>query len=187
MTHINILSGTDRPESNALKVANHAVDLYREYGVKSDVISLEDFPLKDVAGGRYGQEIPSVQKFNEQVLSGDGLVFVVPEYNGGFPGILKLFVDYLPFPESFEKYPLCFIGEAAGYFGALRPVEQIQAIAAYRKAHIYPERVFIPRVKKAFDEEERLTDEGKQERLALQAEGFIRFTEQIKEMELINK
>lgn len=186
MTKINILSGTDRPDSNALKVSTYVSDIFREKDVLTEVHSLEDFPLKDVAGGRYGDDIPSVKKFNEGVLSGDGLVIVTPEYNGGFPGILKMFIDYLPFPQAFEKYPLCFIGEAAGYFGALRPVEQLQAIATYRKAHIYPERLFIPRVNKEFDQETGLSDDLKSELLQSQVEGFIMFTEQIKEMELIN-
>lgn len=186
MTKINILSGTDRPNSNALKVSSFVANMFRELDVITKVHSLEDFPLADVAGGRYGDDITSVQRFNEAVLSGDGLVIVTPEYNGGFPGILKLFIDYLPFPEAFEKYPLCFIGEAAGYFGALRPVEQLQAIASYRKAHIYPERLFIPRVNKEFDEDEGLRDDFKSELLQSQVEGFITFTEKIKEMELVS-
>lgn len=187
MIRINILSGTDRPGSNALKISNYVSDLFKNQQVKSEVISLEDFPLKDVAGGRYGDEIPSVQEFNSKVLQGDGLVLVVPEYNGGFPGILKLFIDYLPHPEAFEKYPLCFIGEAAGYFGALRPVEQLQALATYRKAYIYPERLFIPRVKKEFDEEEGLSDDYKSDLLTSQVEEFIRFVNQLGEMELVNR
>jgi chromate reductase, NAD(P)H dehydrogenase (quinone) len=187
MIQINILSGTDRPGSNALKVSNYVAEVFTEKDVVAKVYSLEDFPLKDVAGGRYGDDIPSVQSFNEDVLSGDGLVIVTPEYNGGFPGILKMFIDYLPFPESFKYYPLCFIGEADGYFGALRPVEQLQAIATYRLAHIYPERLFIPRVNKEFDEEEGLRDDFRSELLQSQVEGFITFTEQIREMELINK
>lgn len=184
MSNINILSATDRPGSNALKISNYVAALFEKYGTEAEVISLEDFPLKDVIGGRYGDEIPSVEQFNRRVLRGDGLVLVIPEYNGGFPGILKLFIDYLPFPESFDKYPLCFIGEAAGYFGALRPVEQMQAIASYRNAHIFPERLFIPRVNKEFDEEEGLADDFKSELLDSQVEGFIRFTEQIRKLEL---
>jgi chromate reductase, NAD(P)H dehydrogenase (quinone) len=31
----------------------------------------------------------------------------------------------LKFPETFEKRPVCFVGVAAGIWGALRPVEQL--------------------------------------------------------------
>ena len=50
----------------------------------------------------------------------------------------------LEFPESFEAKPVCFTGLAAGMWGALRPVEQLQAIFSYRNAHILPQRVFLP-------------------------------------------
>jgi len=183
MSRINILSGTDRPGSNALKVSRYTATLFEKEGVQTEVISLEDFPLEDVAGGRYSEKIPSVEEFNHRVLHGDGLVIVIPEYNGGFPGILKLFIDYLPFPEAFDKYPLCLIGEAAGYFGALRPVEQFQAIASYRNAHVYPGRLFIPRVHRDFDEEEGLDDDFKSDLLDSHVEGFIRFTEMIGKVE----
>ena len=30
-------------------------------------------------------------------------VFIVPEYNGSFPGVLKTFIDGLAFPDTFEQ------------------------------------------------------------------------------------
>ena len=36
----------------------------------------------------------------------------------------------------------------AGIWGALRPVEQLQAIFGYRNAYLYPERVFLPGIGK---------------------------------------
>ena len=58
----------------------------------------------------------------------------------------------LPFPESFEQRPVCFVGLAAGIWGALRPVEQLQAIFGYRNAYIFPERVFMPGIGKLLNE-----------------------------------
>jgi|TARA_R100001163_G_C5066398_1_gene204794 NAD(P)H-dependent FMN reductase len=149
--------------------------LYAERNVKAKVVSLEDFPLADVVGGKYGKEITSIKKFREPILEADGIIFVIPEYNGGFPGILKMFIDYLPFPGAFEKMPMAFVGEASGAFGALRPVEQFQMIANYRNALQFPERVFIPRVSKEFDPETGLVDDFKQKLLDSQVENFIKF------------
>jgi NAD(P)H-dependent FMN reductase len=179
MTRINILSATDRPNSNALKVSLYVQSLYEERGVQTKICTLRDFPINDVAGGRYGSDIPSIAEFNDEVLDADGLIMVVPEYNGGFPGILKLWIDYLPFPESFKKLPIALIGEAAGAFGALRPVEQLQMILAYRNANVFPERVFIPRVKRDFDPETGLSDDFTQKLLLSQTDGFIRFIEML--------
>jgi len=175
MTIITILSCTDRPESNAWSVSTQLGGLYRNQGVSVNLQSLRDFPTKDVAGGRYDDEIPSVDTFNERVLSGDGLVLVVPEYNGGFPGVFKLFFDYLPFPEALANVPVALVGEADGYFGALRPVEHLQDLLIYRKAHIYPERVFLPRINSVLDDKGKIADKSKVERLEKQAKGFVEF------------
>ncbi len=174
---IKIISSTDRPNSWALKVSNYVATLYKSENTDVEVISLEDFPLSDVVGGKYGKKIESVEKFRDPILKADGLVFVIPEYNGSFPGILKVFIDYLPFPEAFEKMPMAFIGEAAGAFGGLRSVEQFQMIANYRNALQFPERVFISRVTQEFDPEDGIEDDFKQKLLLSQVNNFIKFVE----------
>jgi len=177
MSKIHILSSTDRPNSNALKVSNYANSLLSEYA-ETEVFSLKDFPFEDVVGGKYGKDLPAVKEFNKRFLDADGFLFVVPEYNGGFPGVLKLFVDYLPFPQALAKQPVSFIGEAAGSFGALRPVEHLQQILVYRKALIYPERMFIQGVNDNFDEETGLSSDMLQGLLEDQIENFAAFVEQ---------
>ncbi len=180
--NIKIISSTDRPNSNALAVSNYVKKLYEDEGVEVSVVSLEDFPAADVVGGKYGKEIESVTNFRTPILESDGLVFVIPEYNGGFPGILKLFVDYLPFPKAFEKMPMAFIGEASGAFGGLRAVEQFQQIVNYRNALQFPERVFIQRVHQEFNPEEGLKNEFAQGLLISQVKNFTQFVKTTKEL-----
>ncbi|TVQ66808.1 MAG: NADPH-dependent oxidoreductase [Balneolaceae bacterium] len=175
---IHILSATDRPGSNAKKVSRYASEVLKEDAAVS-VFSLEDYPLEDVKGGKYGQEIDSVNSFNQAFLEADGYLFVIPEYNGGFPGILKLFYDYLPFPQSFSHKPVSLIGEAAGNFGALRSVEQFEQLLKYRKAYIYPERMFIQRVNDNFDMNSGLKNESLQKLLLGQLRGFPGFVRKL--------
>jgi NAD(P)H-dependent FMN reductase len=182
--NLKIISSTDRPNSNALKVSKYVKSLYDKKDVNAEVISLEDFPLGEVVGGHYGKDLPEVEKFRNPIVEADGLIFVIPEYNGSFPGILKMFVDHLPFPEAFEKMPMAFIGEASGAFGALRAVEQFQMIANYRNALQFPERVFIPRVHNEFEEGVGLKDDFKQKLLHSQVENFIKFVDAIQEKEM---
>ena len=180
MIKINILSGTDRPDSNAMKVAEYIYPKLKGYGAQSEIISLREFPIKEIAGGRYGDDIPSIKEFNKRVLNCGGLIFVVPEYNGSFPGILKLFIDYLPFPKAFLKLPIAFIGEADGAFGSLRSVEQLQMICNYRNAYLFPERVFIRRVSKNFDPLEGFDDELTGQLLESLLKNFVAFTDRNK-------
>jgi chromate reductase len=180
MIKINILSGTDRPDSTSMKISEFIYPKLKGYGAQSDIISLRDFPIKDIAGGRYGDKIPSIQEFNKKVLNCDGLIMIIPEYNGGFPGILKLFIDYLPFPKAFNKLPIAFIGEADGAFGALRPVEQMQMVCNYRNAYLFPERVFIQRVNKTFNPTEGFDNEMTGKLLESLLKNFVAFTDRNK-------
>ncbi len=184
MPKIHIISATDRPGSNALKVSKYSEQFLAE-NAETKIFSLRDFPFQDVVGGKYGNTPESVKEFNKELLDADGFLFVIPEYNGGFPGVLKLFFDYLPFPKALEKKPVSLIGEAAGAFGALRPVEQFEQLLKYRKAHIYPERMFIQRVNDNFDPEEGLSNEKMQELLESQLRNFPDFVTKISE-ELIH-
>jgi len=113
-----------------------------------------------------------------------GLHVVTPEYNGSVPGVLKYFIDMLKFPESFEHRPVCFTGLAAGMWGALRPIEQLQAIFGYRNAYLFPVRVFMPQIYNLLDEAGKIKDTELLARLKSQADGFVGFVEKLKDLKL---
>lgn len=181
MIDLQIISGTDRPNSNALRVSKYVQREYQKEGIDAGIIDLQNFPLQLVGGGKYGADLPEVDAFVKRAVQADGLVIVCPEYNGGYPGILKLFIDYFPFPGSLEKKPVALIGEASGAFGALRAVEQLQQVLGYRHAHIFPERVFIPRVKENFDPDNGVKNKFQQQLLISQISGFPPFVRDLKE------
>jgi NAD(P)H-dependent FMN reductase len=177
---ITIISGTNRPGSNTRKVAVHVQGNYHLLGVKSHLLDLAELPPEIFAPAAYEEKPLGFEKFTDPILASDGLVIVTPEYNGGVPGILKYFIDMLPFPESFEQRPVCFVGLAAGIWGALRPVEQLQSIFGYRNAYIYPERVFMPGIGKLLDESGQFNSPDMERRLGKQAEGFVGFVESLR-------
>ncbi len=177
---IAIISGTNRPGSNTRKVVAQVEALYKKQNTVTSLIDLANLPPGIFDPGSYGEKPAAFKPFSDGVLQADGLVIVTPEYNGGMPGILKYFIDMLKFPESFETKPVCFIGLAAGSWGALRPVEQLQQIFSYRNAHIYPKRVFLPGINGLLDDDGGFTDEELVGRLEGQAKGFIDFVNRLK-------
>lgn len=181
---IVLIVGTNRPGSNSRKVAAQVEDFYKELKTPVRVLDLAQLPSEIFSPSSYGDKPKSFQPFADAVLQSSGLHVVTPEYNGGIPGVLKYFIDMLKFPESFERRPVCFTGVAAGIWGALRPVEQLQAIFGYRNAFIYPERVFLPGVFNLLDENGRIKDAELLERLKKQAEGFVAFTEKLQGVKL---
>jgi NAD(P)H-dependent FMN reductase len=177
---IVIISGTNRPGSNTRKVLTHIEAAYQTLGVKTRLLDLAELPPEIFSPDAYAEKPAAFKKFSDAILAADGLVVVTPEYNGGVPGILKYFIDMLPFPESFEHRPVCFVGLAAGVWGALRPVEQLQAIFGYRNAHIFPERVFMPGIGKLLNDAGQFTSPDMEKRLHKQAEGFVGFVESLR-------
>lgn len=176
---ILIISGTNRPDSNTRRVARHVETIYHALGIEFQVLDLTELPPDIFSPVSYAAKPASFNRFSDAVLASDGAVIVTPEYNGGIPGILKYFIDMLPFPQSFERRPVCFVGLAAGIWGALRPVEQLQAIFGYRNAFIFPERVLMPGIGKQLDAFGQFTSSEIPKRLNQQAAGFAEFVEKL--------
>ena len=172
---ITLIAGTNRPGSNTRKVTARIAEIYAELGVPVRVLDLQELPADLFLPDAYANKPAAFSPFADAVVQSTGLVVVTPEYNGGIPGVLKYFIDHLKFPESFERRPVAFVGLAAGVWGALRPVEQLQQIFGYRNAYLYPERVFIPQVHQVLDAAGQFTDPGPAKRLRQQAEGFVTF------------
>jgi NAD(P)H-dependent FMN reductase len=173
---ILIISGTNRPGSNALRIARVLERHYHAAGTAGvSILSLAELPIEVFHGSAYAAKPPAMVAIQQRVVAALGLHVVTPEYNGSFPGVLKYFIDMLKFPESFERKPVAFTGEAAGTWGGLRSVEQLAAIFAYRNAHLFPNRVFIPGVSGKLDADGNMTDAAINDRLARQAADFAHF------------
>lgn len=178
---ITVIAGTNREGSKTGRVARYVAGLHRESGEETVLLDLTRLPPECLSPTVYATKPAAFeQAFVEPVLRADGLVIVIPEYNGGFPGVMKLFIDLLPFPEAFEKRPTCYIGLAAGQWGALRSVEQLQMIFAYRNAFNFNERVFLPQVSDLFPEEGDPGDPKLAERLQKQARHFRLFAKTLR-------
>jgi len=181
---IVIISGTNRPGSNTRKVTTHVDSIYTSHGVPHEVLDLATLPPEIYSPTSYAEKPESFKRFTDAILASDGLVVVTPEYNGGIPGILKYFIDMLPFPASFENRPVCFVGVSMGMWGALRPIEQLQAIFGYRNAYLFPERVFMPGIGKAIDAAGKFSHPEYDNRLNDQAVKFVAFVEKLREKKL---
>ncbi len=181
---LTLIVGTNRPDSNTRKVARNVESVYAELNVPLHVLDLAHLPPEIFASSSYGEKPKSFHPFADAILKSSGLIVVTPEYNGSVPGVLKYFIDMLKFPESFEKRPVCFVGVAAGIWGALRPIEQLQQIFGYRNAFVYPERVFLPQIYNLLDDAGKLNNPELLGRLKAQAEGYINFVECLKQVKL---
>lgn len=178
---ITVISGTNRPDSNTLKIAKLAVDGLRRIGEEVALLDLTQLPLELFDGASYGEKPGAFAVFQDRIIATDGILTVIPEYNGACPGVMKYFIDMLRFPESLYEKPAGFIGISAGRWGAVRAVEQLEMVFQYRHAHLFGRRVFIPEVGKALDDDGQFVDPGLEKRFHEALEKFADFCDRLKD------
>jgi len=172
---ITVISGTNRPGSNTRKIAVLVQESLQGANEEVSLLDLAELPPEIFADSSYASKPASFSAFQAQMLETDGVLTVVPEYNGSFPGILKYFIDMLSFPESLYEKPAAFVGISSGRWGGVRAVEHLQMVFQYRHAHLFGRRCFIPGVGRILDENGRLTEPDVAERLKKSALDFARF------------
>jgi len=177
---ITIISGTNRPNSNTRKVAGLILDMLSEHGEDTVLLDLAELPPEIFESSAYATKPESFASFQGTVLSTDGVLTVVPEYNGSFPGILKYFIDMLSFPDSLYERPAAFVGLSAGRWGGLRAVEQLEMVFHYRNAHLFGRRCFIPGITQALDDTGHLKDSETVDRLRKTALDFAAFCRRLR-------
>jgi chromate reductase, NAD(P)H dehydrogenase (quinone) len=173
----HIIVGTSRPDSNSKKVAQFVQKLFELKGEKIELIDLAEIDIDQAHGGHFGGKTPLPQRLNkaiESLTESEGFIFVIPEYNGSIPGVLKSFVDYWKFPHTFEGRAVAYIG-LGGMWAGLRPVEHMMQVMSYRNAYNFPIRVFMRDVWKLIDKEGVIEDPIILGLLNQQVEGFQKF------------
>jgi NAD(P)H-dependent FMN reductase len=171
-----IVSGTNRPKSYTLKLAGYYQRKLQEKGMSAGLLSLTDLPESLIHTDLYDNKgSPGFQAIQDIVTATDKFLFVIPEYNGSFPGILKLFIDTCKFPESFSGKKAALLGLSTGKYGNVRGIDHFTGVCHYINLHILPLVLHIPAIHKELDENGNLFKEDTVKFTNDQMERFIAF------------
>jgi NAD(P)H-dependent FMN reductase len=122
--------------------------------IQTELIDVRELPL---ATSDAGEQIKD-QRFSETIMRADGLIIVAPEYNHGYPGILKHALD-----SNLKEYihkPVGLCGVSAGGFGGTRVVESLLPVMRELGLVTIFWDVNVSSVGKSFDADGRLLDEA---------------------------
>ncbi|MCC9169090.1 NADPH-dependent FMN reductase [Pontibacter harenae] len=172
---ITIISGTNRPGSNALKVAEYYKKRLQEKGQEANLLSLTELPATLIESDLYGNRSDEFAKIQALVSSTQKLLFVIPEYNGSFPGVLKAFIDACEFPASFYDKKAALVGISSGRQGNLRGVDHFTGVANHMHLHIMPLKIYLSGVEAELDENGDLYQESTVKVVDEQMDKFISF------------
>ena len=117
---IPVILGTARKGRASENVARFVFgEVQKREGIESELIDILglDFPNNDAG------EALKQPRFSETVARADGLVLVVPEYNHGYPGLLKHVLDSNLKEYIHKAVGVC--GVSAGGFGGTRMIENL--------------------------------------------------------------
>lgn len=173
---IIIISGTNRKSSMSYQIALHYQGILKELGVDSELIDLEKLPEDFAFNALYEHsgKNPAFNKYRQLMIEGKKFVFVVPEYNGSFPGVLKTFIDGLAFPHSFKDKKCALVGVSSGIQGAGLALSHLTDIFHYCGMNVLAQKPKLAHIEDHFIEGE-IINELYQTLLKDQAERLIRF------------
>ncbi|WP_461789833.1 NADPH-dependent FMN reductase [Pedobacter sp.] len=149
---VTIIAGTNRPNSNTLKIAKYYQNKLAEKGLQTNLLDLQDLPSNFIAEDLYGKKSETFQNIQDIVTGTSKFLFVIPEYNGSYPGVLKTFIDACAFPESFYDKKACLVGISSGKYGNIRGIEHFNGVCAYLHLNVMPLRIHISYIKNELNE-----------------------------------
>ena len=144
---ITIISGTNRKDSRTLKVSNVYFQLLREHTSAVELVSLEKLNVWERS-----TELLNLEK--NLLIPSEKFIFIMPEYNGSFPGILKLLLDNTDIRKCWWHKKAALVGVADGRGGNLRGIEHMTNILHYLKMNVFYNKLPLSRIN------EELSDEG---------------------------
>lgn len=172
---LTIVSGTNRPNSSTLKLANYYQKKLAKKGVEATVLSLENLPDNMLKTDLYGNRSEAFKPIQALVDTSEKFIFIIPEYNGSFPGALKVFMDACDFPESFFDKKAALVGISSGKYGNIRGVDHFTGVCNYLNMHVFSLKLHIPFIRKEMDANGNLTQEDTIKFTEEQMDRFLKF------------
>src|SRR5690554_6519503 len=172
---MTIICGTNRAESNTFRVLEYCVKTAADQGIESTVLNLEEIPENLFFEGRYGSPVESfTQILEKKIVPASHILFVVPEYNGSYPGILKLFIDIAP-PSLWRGKKAALLGVATGRSGNQRGLDHLMAVLHYLNMEVYSQKPLLSSIHQYMSEEGDMRNKEYQALIENQISGFKKF------------
>jgi len=170
---ITLISGTNRPGSNTLKVAKAYSAALTRLKVPHQIFSLEELP-RDFAFSYMSDSMDFRKLLEKYILNVEKIIVVVPEYNGTFPGIFKLFLDGIRHGTLAGK-KVALVGVASGRGGNIRGLDHLVGALHYLQVRVFHDLLPVSHVRELFNPQGELKDEATVKAIERQVEGFVKF------------
>jgi len=163
-----IIVGTNRVGSNSKKVGKFYQQVLKSKGIDAELVTLENFSLDPSSS--------SFVSFQEQHLKPvTKFIFILPEYNGSYPGIFKSMIDITDIKNCWPGKKAMLVGVATGKGGNIRGLEHVTGVLNYLKVNVLANKLPVSMVDKLMDGEGNLVDTFTNNSIEQQVAEFIYF------------
>ena len=132
MIKIHVIIGSTRQNRFSEKPARWIFEeVKKKEGIEAELLDLRDYPLpffNEPASPAYMKEEyanPDARRWVQKIAEADGYIIVTPEYNHGYPAVLKNALDYGY--SQWNNKPVGFV--SYGTVAGARSVEQLRLVA----------------------------------------------------------
>lgn len=103
-----------------------------------EILDLEKLPSDFLFSALYENSGTNKEfnTFQDITKKSKRFVFVIPEYNGSFPGVIKSFIDGLEYPSPFKGKIAGLVGISSGVQGATLALSHMTDILNYLECNV---------------------------------------------------
>ena len=179
---IAVIAATNRKNSEALDFAKFYVETLKAHTDEEvRLLALEEEAHDWFHPNMYtleGQTLSLARLQDQYMIPARKFVFVIPEYNGSFPGVIKLFLDgcsVRAYEETFKGKKAALLGIASGRAGNLRGMDHLTGILHFLGMIVLPNKLPVSSIRKLADKEGNITDPATREVIEDQARELLEF------------
>lgn len=147
-----IISGTNRIGSHTEKVALAYHKILKEKNIDAKI-----FTLKGINVLYRTPELMDIE--SEILIPTQKFIFIIPEYNGSYPGVLKAMIDNSDIYKVWNYKKALLTGVSTGRAGNLRGMDHLADTLHYMKMNVFYNKLPISVINKVMDKEGNLNEE----------------------------
>jgi NAD(P)H-dependent FMN reductase len=159
MFYVPVILGSVRRGRKSPIAARFVVERLRRSGkFEPELLDLAEYnlPIMEERLRFRDDPPPVVVEMGAKLARADAIVVVSPEYNNGYPGVLKNALDY--FLPEYKRKPVGIVTVSGGGFGGINALAQLRLVFLAMGAYPISIKLPVSRVQDAFDENDNPKD-----------------------------
>jgi len=177
---IIVISGTNNSNNKTKIFAQHIVNLLKSKTAEPiHLLALDEIAHDYFYPEMFKQPAQSILDLQaKHLIPSDKFIILSPEYNGGIPGVLKLFIDACSAnkrDDTFKRKKVALIGIASGRAGNLRGMDQLTGILNHLGTIVMPNKLPISSIHQLMNEKNEITDTSTLSAMNQQVDDFLAF------------